>query len=329
MPQNPRRELHATRQIFLSFPIDARNLMKNTPKVIQVSQNHMATTFEFEVSVPDELVSLADRTLQEAHREVERIEAELTEFREESPVARLNQGRASRPISISLPSPLYELLDLCSPLVRHSDGFFDPTAKSKEGCEWSDIAWEKDNDGSFRLWKKREGAHLGFGAVGKGFALDRVRTLLERSGFRDYRLNAGGSSIVLSGFAGPGIPWPWGWSWSKNDRGTPLGIQFYHSTGAAVSIGVSGTQEKSRHLLIPHSRRDLGRNKTLLSSALVLSRSAAEADALSTALYVAGWRDGLRFVSAGLALGAAAVETEGGDLRWTREFQRLWGSPCP
>lgn len=274
----------------------------------------MATTFDFLVSCPKSSQALADRTLLEAHAIVARLELELTEFKPESPVHRLNHSRAGERVVFTAAG--IELLERSEKIRVQSRGAFNCLAKSEGAGE---IAWDPQ---SREVWRLSERTHLGFGAIGKGYALDQVRLALERAGFRDYVLSGGGSSLILSGFAGPGDPWTWGWSWRRGDSGENLGIRFAHPTGDPIAIGISGTHEKGRHILDPAS----GDGVQPVRSALVAHPSAAEADALSTALFVAGWDRGNEFLAESWVSPAVAAVDDEEVPRWNGIFHRLWGS---
>jgi len=137
------------------------------------------------------------------------------------------------------------------------------------------VQWDSSTS---KLKKLHEGAHLSFGAIGKGYALDRVRALLEREGFTNYQLESGGSSLVFSGSDLGGAPWSAAWIWEKDsEQFLPLPV----SVSYPIALGISGTSEQGAHILGSniHSTR---------LSALVVHPSAASADAYSTALFVDG-----------------------------------------
>ena len=277
----------------------------------------MATIFDFLVSCPKALAGHADRALSESHQTVARLERELTEFLEESPVHRLNRSRPRERIPFTAAG--IELLERSERIRTQSRGSFNCLSKSTGTGE---IAWDRQ---SSEAWRLNENTHLGFGAIGKGYALDQVRVILERAGFHDYVLSGGGSSIILSGFAGPDDPWKWGWSWKKDSGGENLGIPFEHHTGETIAIGISGTHEQGRHILDPVSGR--GDFPLAVHSALIAHPSAAEADALSTALFVSGWDKGNSFLAESLVgVSPAVAAIDGSETpRWNGIFQRLWG----
>jgi thiamine biosynthesis lipoprotein ApbE len=278
---------------------------------ICLEQNHMATTFEFHVSCEEERAFAAETVLSEAHREVTRLENELSEFKLESPVARLNQAVAYEPVPIT--TAVRELLQIAESMRLKSKGTFNPLWRS-QGKPGAVLI----SGGGNTFFKTENGTHLGFGAIGKGYALDHVRLLLEREGFRDYLLSAGGSSVLLSGFAGPETPWRWAWSWKKDSDGAYLGRRFTHSTGRTIALGVSGLLEQGSHIM--------GEGNSSLS-ALVAHGSAARADALSTALFVSGWQDVERLRDPLQPMPLAWIDTEE-NLSWNGDFEACWGSPC-
>lgn len=285
------------------------------------AENHMATTFEFTISCENSRARSAARLLIEAHREIARLERELSEFHPESPVRQLNESVPGTPIRFS-PDGL-TLLERSLNLRRVTESAFDPLIKSPLGAR-APACLQIDPE-EHTVTRHHSETHLGFGAIGKGYALDVVRLMIEQRGFRDFLLVAGGSSIILSGLAGPGTPWSFGWSWLKDEHGAPLGIPFQHHGGATLSLGISGTHEQGAHI----RRRGLEATDPVAyphQSVLVGTASAAEADALSTAVFAAGWdasQDFLRQFSVAPAL--AAVENDG-SYRWNGLFQKNWGA---
>src|SRR5690606_13501438 len=95
---------------------------------LKLARNHMATTFSFVVSCEQARARAAETVLEEAHRLIERLERELSEFLPESPVSRLNAARPGEtvPFEGSARTVLTRSLDLRD----RSAGAFDPLAKS-------------------------------------------------------------------------------------------------------------------------------------------------------------------------------------------------------
>ncbi|MBY0470567.1 FAD:protein FMN transferase [bacterium] len=285
---------------------------------VRVEQNHMATTFQMTISCVSTRAAAAERLLVDAHQLISCLEEELSEFIPESPVSRLNRSPAHFPLQV--PRSVIYLLERSEALRKLTEGAFDCGVKSKLLIPGAKFGWDSE---ARTVWKLYPESHLGFGAIGKGYALDRVRTLLEQEGYHDFILSAGGSSQIVSGFASPDVPWSWGWSWQKSQSGEALGIPFEHRTGQAIALGVSGTHEKGDHILNAGSKKI----DSAPQSALVAHSSAADADALSTALFVAGWDKGNSQISEMQTVAATAMIDSRGVPYWNGFFQKLWGAP--
>jgi len=239
---------------------------------------------------------------------VARLETELTEFQSASPVYQLNHSQPETRIRFTESG--MELLKRSFEISKLSRGSFNPLAKSKDpspALEW--------NESTREVWKKTQGTWLGFGAIGKGYAIDRASSLVEQAGFESYLLSGGGSSIVMSGQLNPQAPWKWGWSWKKDAEGRDQGFPLTHFSGKRIALGVSGTHEKGNHLIGA---------RTKIKSALVATPSATEADALSTALFVSGWEEASGYLAKLPLQPAAAWIDEQERPHWNGLFQNLW-----
>ncbi len=285
-------------------------------KHLKLSQNHMATTFDFVISCGETRLVAAREVLLQGHRLVSQLEAELTEFIDESPIATINRSLPGTRIKVT--QSAIDLFVLSERLRMATQGAFHCCAKSAPLSDAS-FSWDAQ---SMTAWRNTKATHIGFGAIGKGYALDRVRELIEQAGFQDYFLSGGGSSLIICGFCAPKVAWKWGWSWQKAQNADPLGISFSHEGGASVAIGVSGLHEKGFHIIDPRNNE----KAQTARSALVALPSAAEADALSTALFVGGWEEETKHFAKLPTLPAMAVIDNDSKPRWNGTFQKLWGS---
>ena len=120
-----------------------------------------------------------------------------------------------------------------------------------------------------------DGGKLEFdlGAIGKGFALDRMAGVLREWSCESFLLVAGGSSI-LAGNAPPGTA---GWLCGLADDHSPR-----HYRLKNCSLSGSGLAVKGPHILDPRT----GKPALRQNRAWALSETAAESDALSTACMV-------------------------------------------
>jgi thiamine biosynthesis lipoprotein len=287
--------------------------------LVESSQNHMATTFEFQVSCKAIDSKRALRILEDAHKLVDEIENELTEYKELSPVFNLNHAPPHTPITLT--RHLKAVLAISQNLFYKTNGDFDPTFKSVgQGNFMSRIIISPDQ---LSVCRTNDSVHLGFGAIGKGYAIDEIRMLLTREGFTDFLLSAGGSSISVSGFKDINSPWNIGWSWGLSQSGSLLGIPLSHSTGSPLCMGISGVHEKGQHILNPHPSKP---NTNSMQSALVLHSSAAFADAASTGVFVSGWEKGIEQLNQNPSYcGLACIDSEGIPF-WNQDFQKTFGA---
>jgi thiamine biosynthesis lipoprotein len=251
----------------------------------------------FEVTLPSE-----DARHVEAARaaldEVDAIEDALSWFRDTSEVSRVNRGAAAGPVAVG--AGLFALLSLCRELHAATGGAFDPATTALSRCwgfldrrprlpteEEIEAARASSGldkvvlDGLARTVRFAvPGVEIGFGAVGKGWALDRVGATLRARGVLRALLTAGGSSHRGWG----GAPW----EVALRPGGEELGL--LRLRDAALGTSAAGEQHfeaggrRYGHVLDPRT----GRTAEGVRSASVVASEAAVADALSTAFLVAG-----------------------------------------
>ena len=131
------------------------------------------------------------------------------------------------------------------------------------------------------------GLGLNFGAVGKGYGIDRAAECLRAAGIADFLVHGGYSSVAAAGEHYGQGGWPVG---LKN----PLFTDAHFATLLLrdQALGTSGSNiqyfrhggRRYGHILDPRS----GWPAEGLLSVSVVARTALEADALSTAFYVLG-----------------------------------------
>ena len=176
-----------------------------------------------------------------AFGEVARVEQIASEWRDDSEVSRLaaTAGDGWRPVS----PELFELLERSAKISAMTDGRFDITFHGvgdlwsfEEGATPPTRAEvraklplvdhrkvELDPEGR-RVRLARKGMKLGFGAIAKGYAVDRAADMLREAGFRHFIVEGGGDTFV-SGMK-DGKPWN-------------VGIQDPDRRGAVGSIPAS------------------------------------------------------------------------------------------
>lgn len=217
-----------------------------------------------------------------AFRLVDRIEAELSRFVESSDIARAN--RLPEGGSIVLGEETMRCLLIAMELSEQTERAFDPTYFSIRGAQprtpLHPTLFALD-PASHRLTSLTPSLHLDLGAIGKGYALDRMAEELRDWDVDAALLDGGGSSVLA--LAGP----PGGRDWPVTAGGISLSL-------AHRAIGASGLGEQGEHIADPRSRSTALRT----SRAWALAPSATEADALSTAFFVMSDAEISAFLSA-------------------------------
>jgi thiamine biosynthesis lipoprotein len=137
----------------------------------------------------------------------------------------------------------------------------------------------------------RPGVEINPGAIGKGWAIDRAVESLAAAGVASVLVHGGQSSVRARGTQGPAVEGRHGWRVGLRHPLRP-GRRLATITldDRALGTSGSGTQffiDRGRrvgHILDPRT----GLPAEGVISATVLAESAADADALATALYVLG-----------------------------------------
>ena len=286
-----------TRRNFLSFDFGDRT--GDADHWVRVHRIAMACRFEVMLSSDDANDIAAARA---ALDEADVVETRLTVFRETSAVSQLNRRAAHEDVPAD--AELFTLIDRAAQLHIQTEGAFDITSTPLSRC-WGFLTREgrlpsaREIDaacaivgmshvqldaGHRRVRFARPGVELNFGAIGKGYALDRMGAVLRSRGSRRALLSAGHSSVLALG--GKGRGWPVdlrprlasrrvGRLWVKNGAiGTSgAGEQFVEIDGRRYG-----------HVIDPRT----GRPAEGVLGASVITRDAASADALSTAFLIGG-----------------------------------------
>ncbi len=307
-------------------------------QLIRASRPAMAC--DFEILFP---ASRRSKTMvaHQALNEIDRLEAQLTVYRDDSEVAIVNREAFLRDIEVEV--GLFDLLSLALDLYRQTSGAFDFTAGALARC-WGfhqrrgripepdeiEAALERVGgkhvhlDPQSRSVRFTRSVEINLGAIGKGFALDRAGELLRQGGVGDSLLHAGHSSVLALG------------SNPANDSGSLAG----EATERGWRVGVRDPSRRDRDLAIFRlSNRALstsgigeqsflqggkrfghildgrtGRPAEGRLSATAIASSAAEADALSTAFFVMSTEEVEQFCRRRSDVGALLVDdraTEG------------------
>jgi thiamine biosynthesis lipoprotein len=293
--------------------------------VLRVSRRAMATLFEVLLPFGS---PFAQPAAEAALDLIDELEDQLTVYRDHSEVSRLNATAADRPIEVE--PGLFDLIQSAAHLTRQTNAAFDiatgalikawgfykrqgrvpspaerAAALARTGTRF--IALDRERRTVRYL---RKGLEINLGGIGKGYALDRAADLLRREWAAESALLHGGSSSVRVLGTPPGQPRGWPVAikhpWDPDRRlGTLYLADAAMGTSAATYQHFEYNGKRLGHLLDPRT----GWPAEGVEQVSVVARSAAEADALSTAFFVLGGELTARFCQARPDLGVVLLPT--------------------
>lgn len=268
----------------------------------------MGSAFEFVVLADEEN---GEELLDGAVEEVKRIECLLTEFSESSQTSLINRYAGIKAVEVD--PEVYAIIKRSKEISAITQGAFDITAGSLKkmynfkGQEFklpskaqlnralACVGYTHVNllDGH-RVYLDKPNMHIGFGAIGKGYAADKVKDLLLKKGVTSGVINASGD-LTAWGKRADGKPWKVGIA-NPNDRDKAIAwIPIDHA-----SVATSGDYEqyfeiegvRYSHSINPKT----GKPVTGIKSVTVVSPRAELSDALATAVTIMGPEVGMNFI---------------------------------
>lgn len=276
------------------------------PPLLEIGRRAMACEFHVYLNMADR--GLTDHAVA-ALDLVDVLEAQLSVYREDSELSRLNRLAHERTMPVE--RRLFELLSQAMDLYRETEGAFDITAgpisklwgfyrragrvpsedeiaavRQRVGGEHVQLL---DDTRSVRF--ARPGMEFNLGGIGKGYALDRCVELLTERGVNSFLIHGGQSSIIGRGSRAGLAEGEQGWSVALRH---PLRdeIRLGEIWLRDRALGTSGSAhqffyhqgQRYSHLLDPRTARPA---EGLLSTTVV-APTGALADALATAFFVMG-----------------------------------------
>ena len=233
----------------------------------------MATTFV--VTIADQPDRYAQQAATAAWHELDRLEGELSRYVESSDIARAN--RLAQGESLILGDDTLECLLVAADVALATERAFDPAYGSERLPQQSagDPPFTLD-PAAHTLTSRVPHLRLDLGAIGKGFALDRMGAVLTDWGVTAACLQSGGSTALVMQPPASHVGWAIGIGEGETHRVLTL---------KEAALSASGIAVKGHHLLDPRT----GRAATRIERTWALAPSAAVSDALSTAFFV--WTD--------------------------------------
>jgi thiamine biosynthesis lipoprotein len=275
--------------------------------VFKQTMKLMGNQFEISVVANDE--AFADKKINEAVAEIKRIETLLTTFRPDSQTNQINENSGIKPVKVD--SEVFHLIQRSLRISEISQGAFDITYGSLDKRFWNfdkemeslpDTETAKQSVALINyknvildaedqtVFLKEKGMRIGFGGIGKGYAADRAKRLLQEAGVASGIVNASGD-LVTWGMQPNGKPWTVGIADPENKLKS-----FSYMNISNMAIATSGNYEKFviidgkkySHTIDPH---------TGIKSVSIICPQAELADALATPVTVMGVEVGLNLIN--------------------------------
>ena len=231
--------------------------------------NHSAMATQFQVRIADEEKTYAEQVAQAAFALTDDLESKLSRYRANSEVTQIAQLAIGEVLRLS--KPVFDCLQIAQRMESATRGAFSPAAAALQS-QPTMPQWTLLRD-IFSIRCDAGKLEFDLGAIGKGFALDRMAEVLQEWSCPAFLLVAGGSSIL----AGEAPIRTDGWSCGLGDDSSPRRFWLKNCSLSGSGLGVKG-----KHIFDPRT----GQPARRLNRAWALCDTAAESDALSTACMV-------------------------------------------
>lgn len=291
-------------------------MQRNKPveKVREFKRGEKLMGNQFELTVVSDDAWYAEEQIQKAILEIKRIEQLLTTFSDNSMTNQVNSMAGIAPVKVN--SEFFALVKRSIKISSITDGAFDISYGSLDKRFWNfdktmtqlpDAQSAKsmvrlinfrnilldEREGSIML--KEKGMRIGFGGIGKGYAAEMAKNLLQKDGVQNGVVNASGD-LTTWGTQANGEPWTIGIA--DPDRAF---LPYGYLKISDMAVATSGNYEKYvmingkkySHTINPKT----GFPVTGIKSTTIFSSNAEVADALATPVTVMGVKAGLNLVN--------------------------------
>jgi thiamine biosynthesis lipoprotein len=291
--------------------------------LIKQSMKLMGNRFEVSVVTADS--AWADHVIDLAVQEIRRIENLLTTFKDDSETNRVNANAGIAPVQVSR-----ETLGIVQRSLKISSltqGAFDISYGSVDKRLWNfdetmqalpTVAIAKQmtrfinyrnvivNEEDSTIFLKEKGMRIGFGGIGKGYAAERAKQLLQQLGVKSGIVNASGD-LTAWGMQHDGRPWTIGIA-----HPDLAGLPFSYLNISNMAVATSGNYEK--YIMIGGKRYShtidprTGLPVRGIKSVTIICANAEMADAIATPVTIMGIEAGLYLVNQLKGMGCIIID---------------------
>ena len=268
----------------------------------------------FEITIVSDSEKDALARIEDAITEIRRIEKLLTTFDEKSQTNLVNQQAGIKPVKVD--KEVFDIIERSKRISDITQGAFDITYGSVDKRLWNfdenmtslpDTQLAKQsvhlinyknvllNEKKCTVFLKEKGMRIGFGGIGKGYAAERAKFILQQKGVQSGIVNASGDLTV--------------WGHQPNGQDWTIGIAdpnaarqpFSYLSITNMAIATSGNYEKYvmingkkySHTIDPKT----GLPVSGIKSVTIFSPNAEIADAMATPVMIMGIKVGLDMIN--------------------------------
>lgn len=279
----------------------------------------------FELTVVHENEAWAHERMNAAIAEIQRIERLLTTFSNDSETARINRYAGIMPVSVS--AETMGLIQRAARISRLTQGAFDITYGAVDKSLWNfdtrmtalpDPATARKmvrlinyrnvivDEAAGTVFLKEKGMRIGFGGIGKGYAAECAKRLLQQQGVASGIVNAAGD-LAVWGRQPNGQPWTIGIASPGQSHSPFSSLQLEN-----MAIATSGNYEKYvtingkrySHTIDPRT----GMPVSGIKSVSIICPHAEVADALTTPVIIMGVTAGLDMINQVNGIGCIIID---------------------
>jgi thiamine biosynthesis lipoprotein len=297
----------------------------NQRSVFRKEMKLMGNRFEISAVAADE--AWAMERIEGAVREIQRIERLLTTYDEGSETNLINRNAGIGPVPVSRET--FGLIERSLRISGITQGAFDISYGSVDKRLWNfdpqmtrlpdketarkmvrlinyrNILLDRERN---TVFLKEPGMRIGFGGIGKGYAADRAREVMEQAGVDSGVVNASGD-LNAWGHQPDGRPWTIGIVRPDLEKEV-----FSYMNITDMAVATSGNYEKYiliggkkySHTIDPRT----GLPVTGIKSVTIITLNAEIADAMATPVMIMGIRAGLHMINQMKDIEAIIIDDE-------------------
>ena len=281
-------------------------------KEFRKSQKLMGNMFE--ITVVDDRDSVAFEHIETAVLEIKRIENLLTTYKDNSQTNLINRNAGIKPVKVD--AEVFQLIERSQRISEITDGYFDISYGGIDKTFWNfdremkqlpDAELVKEHlklvnyknilldAESQTVFLKEQGMRIGFGGIGKGYAAEMAKRILQERNVISGVVNASGD-LTTWGTQADGKPWTIGIADPDH-----AALPFSYMNITNTSVATSGNYEKFvmiggkkySHTINPKT----GMPVSGIKSVTIICQNAEIADAMATHVGIMGIDAALNMVN--------------------------------